>query len=158
MSPPQSSPHLSAAGDPRRPFRKHSRGSVFPSLGCGLGPSPHQRAGSGCSAWAPSLPLHQPPESCLLGTPQPQGSLQGFPDICFSLPLGGGGHNVFPFLSPPRHPQCLICHQTVRSRAKVTCVLLAKRALVNTRGGRERGTGAARLTRVLFISSCSVSP
>ena len=47
--------------------------------------------------------------------------------------MSGLSPSSFPLDTPP-----LISHQTARSRVKVTCVLLAKRAPFNTRGSRQR--------------------
>ena len=150
----QSSPHLSAAGDLGDRFFRCSAVVGHPpptSL-------PSQHVGGGCSAWVPvsASASASTLESCLLDAPSPKGARSMSGRLLH--PSLVGGRHVFPFLSPPQHPHLLICHQTARSRAKVTCALLAKRALVNTQSGRERCRGPAWLTQVLFISSGSVSP
>lgn len=63
-----------------------------------------------------------------------------------------GAGSLFPFpvslnATPPT-PRLLISHQTARSRVKVTCVLLAKRALFNTRGsGQQCSPGGLNLLK-----------
>ena len=140
-----------------RPSGAVSKGSVFPSLGCGVGPT-SQDVGRGVPPGPPSLPLHQPPDSHLPGSPPPVGTLAVLPRRLPRLSLWGREHCPS-FPSRSRHPQLLICHQTVRSRAKVTYAPLAKRALVNTWGGRSRccRAGTARSSAV-YLFAPSVSP